>query len=83
MKTFQTNFLNLHNISNLISKGTVEIKDQVAGLEAASKIFNCIDLKRVAIFGWSYGGYMALMGIAQRPDVFKVCKRNSYFFLRR
>ncbi len=35
-------------------------------------MFGCIDLKRVAIFGWSYGGYMALMGLAQRPDVFKL-----------
>ena len=49
-----------------------QINDQVKGLEAASSIFNCIDMKRVAIYGWSYGGYMALMGLAQRPDVFKV-----------
>ena len=52
--------------------GTVEINDQVLGLEAASKAFGCIDMNRVAIFGWSYGGYMALMGLAQRPDIFKV-----------
>lgn len=52
--------------------GTVEINDQVMGLEAASKIFNCINMKKVAIYGWSYGGYMALMGISQRPDIFKV-----------
>lgn len=52
--------------------GTVEINDQVLGLEAASKKFNCVDMNRVAIFGWSYGGYMALMGLAQRPDIFKV-----------
>lgn len=52
--------------------GTVEIDDQVQGLMAASRMFECIDLKRVAIFGWSYGGYMALMGLAQRPDIFKV-----------
>ncbi len=31
-----------------------------------------IDLSRVAIHGWSYGGYMSLMGLAKRPDVFKV-----------
>ncbi len=52
--------------------GTVEISDQVQGLQAASKRFGCVDMNRVAIFGWSYGGYMALMGLAQRPDVFKV-----------
>jgi dipeptidyl-peptidase 9 len=52
--------------------GTVEISDQVKGLEAAANIYNCIDMKRVAIYGWSYGGYMSLMGLAQRPDIFKV-----------
>jgi dipeptidyl aminopeptidase/acylaminoacyl peptidase len=29
-------------------------------------------MSRVGVFGWSYGGYMALMALAQRPDVFKV-----------
>ena len=53
-------------------KGTVEIDDQVFGLQTASNMFNSIDMDRVAIFGWSYGGYMALMGLAQRPDIFKV-----------
>ncbi|CAF0842964.1 unnamed protein product [Brachionus calyciflorus] len=52
--------------------GTVEINDQVKGLEAASEIFGCIDNDRVGIFGWSYGGYMSLMGLAQRSDIFKV-----------
>ena len=42
------------------------------GIEYAVNKFNCIDSKRIAIFGWSYGGYMALMGLAQRPDIFKV-----------
>lgn len=52
--------------------GTVEIADQVHGIEAAAKMYNCIDMKRIGIFGWSYGGYMSLMGLAQRPDIFKV-----------
>ena len=52
--------------------GTVEIADQVLGLEAANEKYKCIDMKRVALFGWSYGGYMALMGLAQRPDVYRV-----------
>lgn len=29
-------------------------------------------MKRVGIYGWSYGGYLTLMGLAQYPDVFKV-----------
>jgi dipeptidyl aminopeptidase/acylaminoacyl peptidase len=52
--------------------GHVELEDQVAGLQAAAQIAPFIDLTRVAITGWSYGGYMALIGIAKRPDVFKV-----------
>lgn len=52
--------------------GQVEISDQVRGLECAAQLFGCIDMQRVAIFGWSYGGYMSLMALAQRPDIFKV-----------
>lgn len=37
-----------------------------------SKEVDLIDLSRVAIFGWSYGGYLSLMGLAQHPEVFKV-----------
>jgi dipeptidyl-peptidase 9 len=49
--------------------GTVEISDQVEGLlHCADK---GVDLSRVAIQGWSYGGYLSLMAIAQRGDVFK------------
>lgn len=31
-----------------------------------------VDLSRVAIHGWSYGGFLSLMGLIQRPNVFKV-----------
>lgn len=34
--------------------------------------FNFVDLSRVAIHGWSYGGFLSLMGLIQRPNVFKV-----------
>jgi dipeptidyl-peptidase 9 len=66
--------------------GTVEIEDQVEGLQhlITSKSC-CIDPNRVAIFGWSYGGFLSLMGLAQRPDIFKVavacapvCLWNAY-----
>lgn len=54
-------------------QGTIEVKDQVEGLEAVARASgNLLDLTRVAIFGWSYGGYLSLHAILQRPDVFKV-----------
>lgn len=52
--------------------GTVEIEDQVEGLQYLSSAGYCVDMTRVGIHGWSYGGYLSLLGIAQRPDVFKV-----------
>ncbi|PVD36403.1 hypothetical protein C0Q70_03386 [Pomacea canaliculata] len=54
------------------SLGVVEMDDQVEGLKWLAANTDFIDLNRVAIHGWSYGGYLALMGLAQRPDVFKV-----------
>nr|XP_022310084.1 dipeptidyl peptidase 9-like [Crassostrea virginica] len=52
--------------------GTVEIEDQVEGLQYLSSKGYCVDMSRVGIHGWSYGGYLSLLGIAQRPDIFKV-----------
>ncbi|KAJ3595739.1 hypothetical protein NHX12_005042 [Muraenolepis orangiensis] len=52
--------------------GQVEIEDQVEGLQYVAERFNFVDLSRVAIHGWSYGGFLSLMGLIQRPNVFKV-----------
>ena len=51
--------------------GTVPLEDQVAGLRALGKQFPELDLDRVGIVGWSFGGYMAANGVLRRPDVFK------------
>ncbi|CAH0730359.1 unnamed protein product, partial [Brenthis ino] len=53
--------------------GQVELDDQVEVLQWLAKETGCIDMDRVAIHGWSYGGYLALLGLATRPNTFKVC----------
>ncbi|EDO46612.1 predicted protein [Nematostella vectensis] len=52
--------------------GQVEIEDQVEGLQYIASTTEMIDLSRVAIHGWSYGGYLSLLGLIQRPDVFRI-----------
>jgi dipeptidyl-peptidase-4 len=49
--------------------GSVEVEDQVAGVEFLRSL-PYVDGKRIGIFGWSYGGYMALMCTMQAPDSF-------------
>ena len=45
---------------------------QVEALELLAQKFPFIDLQRLGIYGWSYGGYLALMAMAQHKEVFKV-----------
>ena len=49
--------------------GSVEVQDQVTGANFL-KTLPYVDPKRIAVFGWSYGGYMTLMCMMQAPDVF-------------
>jgi dipeptidyl-peptidase-4 len=49
--------------------GTVEVEDQVAGAKYLQSL-PFVDAQRIGIFGWSYGGYMALMCVMQAPDTF-------------
>ena len=50
--------------------GEVEVADQVSGVEFVCKELGIADSSRVAVSGWSYGGYMALKCLTDRPDVF-------------
>lgn len=52
--------------------GQVEIQDQVEVLQWLAEDRGYMDMSRVAIHGWSYGGYLSLMALAQRPDIFKL-----------
>jgi len=49
--------------------GSVEIEDQVTGAQFLRSL-PYVDPARIGVFGWSYGGYMALMCAMQAPDVF-------------
>lgn len=51
---------------------TVPLEDQVAGLQALGATYKELDLGRVGIYGWSFGGYMSAMAVMRRPDVFHV-----------
>jgi len=46
------------------------LDDQVDALHAAAEIEPDLDLTRVAIRGWSFGGYLAALAVLRRPDVF-------------
>ncbi|WP_406361297.1 prolyl oligopeptidase family serine peptidase [Streptomyces sp. NBC_00715] len=48
---------------------TVTLDDQVEALHALAERFP-LDLSRVAIRGWSFGGWLAGLAVLRRPDVF-------------
>ncbi|CAL7939267.1 unnamed protein product [Xylocopa violacea] len=52
--------------------GTIELDDQVLVLKSLAETTGYIDLNRVAIHGWSYGGYLSLMGLIQYQEIFKL-----------
>jgi dipeptidyl-peptidase 4 len=49
---------------------TVALEDQVDALHAAAERFDFLDLERVAMRGWSFGGELTAMALLRRPDVF-------------
>ena len=49
--------------------GTVEVADQLAGANYV-KSLPFVDPERVAIYGWSYGGYMSLKMLEKTPGVY-------------
>ena len=46
------------------------LEDQVDALQALAAERPELDLDRVAIRGWSFGGYLAALAVLRRPDVF-------------
>jgi acetyl esterase/lipase len=65
--------------------GTVEIQDQINVASQLAHSLRFIDPARVAIWGWSYGGYAAAMSLAQSrsrannepPNSSKLVQTNS------
>jgi len=47
----------------------ITLEDQVAALHALAEEYP-LDLDRVGIRGWSFGGYLAALAVLRRPDVF-------------
>jgi dipeptidyl-peptidase-4 len=46
------------------------LEDQVEALHAAAVRCGDLDTSRVAIRGWSFGGYLAALAVLRRPEVF-------------
>ena len=46
------------------------LEDQVDALQALAASDDRLDLGRVAVRGWSFGGYLAALAVLRRPDVF-------------
>jgi len=49
----------------------VPLADQIAGLQALGKHEPAMDLKRVGVVGWSFGGYFSAMAVTQKPEIFR------------
>jgi dipeptidyl-peptidase 4 len=46
------------------------LEDQVEALLSAAEQCGDLDLSRVGIRGWSFGGYLSALAVLRRPDVF-------------
>jgi dipeptidyl-peptidase-4 len=48
------------------------VEDQVEAVQAAAERYADLDMSKVAIRGWSFGGELAALAVLRRPDVFRV-----------
>lgn len=53
--------------------GTAEIEDQIATAKLLAAKYPFIDSERIAIWGWSYGGYAAAMALARDTENILKC----------
>ena len=47
------------------------LDDQIAGLQALGARIPEMDMRRVGVSGWSFGGYFTAMATIRRPDIFR------------
>jgi dipeptidyl-peptidase-4 len=59
-----------HEVAGDLATGVLQ--DQVDGLHSLAAERGELDLTRVAIRGWSFGGYLSALAVLRRPDVFHV-----------
>lgn len=48
------------------------LEDQAEGLRALGEMIPAMDLSRVGIYGWSFGGYFSAMAVMRMPETFHV-----------
>jgi dipeptidyl-peptidase-4 len=62
-----------HDWERAISKrlGSVPLADQVAGLKALGQKYRELDLGRVGIYGWSFGGYLSALAVMRQPGEYR------------
>jgi len=49
----------------------IPLADQITGLRALAAKYPELDLDRVGITGWSFGGYMSVLAVLRHPEIFK------------
>lgn len=49
----------------------LQLADQTEALTLLGNAYPELDMNRVGVFGWSFGGYYAAMAACRRPDVYK------------
>ena len=49
---------------------SIPMSDQIAALKATAERHRELDLSRVGIAGWSFGGYFSVMAVLLHPEVF-------------
>jgi dipeptidyl-peptidase-4 len=48
----------------------IPLRDHVRAIRLLADECDALDLSRVGVYGWSFGGYFSAMAVMRRPDVF-------------